>query len=344
MTILDQRVVDFAAMPYRVFGSMTVIDRGDGTQGLRLKQPLDYAAAGRFQSVTFLLHDPQFIAHYFHFVEILLAVYVFHRTCMPGVRIERFVVSSPVWSNPRQNDVQRQLMTAVYPDTPVVNLSDFTGTVWENVILVDRTLAVTAINKFLEPVLPLAGPAITALAGEVWRHVGVQPKPVPAAGTAPRALYVSRRPPRSLSPDLETRLLDGLRDHGVAVDVVDYAGLSWSEQVAATASCDLLVGVHGNGLTNLLWLPPHAGVIEIFPAGAHHYDYQVLSELRNLAYVGVEGCAGGYIFREFSRYGGAYGHGGDNNREIGDLAWNGLALNLRHLLQRWRADATAAHG
>jgi hypothetical protein len=74
-----------------------------------------------------------------------------------------------------------------------------------------------------------------------------------------------------------------------------------------------MVGIHGNGLTNLLWLPPHAHVIEIFPADTHHYDYQVMCEVMGLSYFGL---AGKNIFREYSRFGPAYGHGDEINKTV----------------------------
>jgi len=36
----------------------------------------------------------------------------------------------------------------------------------------------------------------------------------------------------------------------------------------------VLLGVHGNGLTHLLWLPPSSAVIELFPAKVFQRDYQ----------------------------------------------------------------------
>jgi hypothetical protein len=49
------------------------------------------------------------------------------------------------------------------------------------------------------------------------------------------------------------------------VRVVDAAALTPREQVEAAAAATVLVGQHGAGLANALWLPPGAGVVEILP-------------------------------------------------------------------------------
>ena len=56
---------------------------------------------------------------------------------------------------------------------------------------------------------------------------------------------------------------DATKSVHLVVDMVDYSTLSASEQILRTAQADLLVGVHGAGLTNMLFLPPWAGVVQL---------------------------------------------------------------------------------
>jgi hypothetical protein len=49
-----------------------------------------------------------------------------------------------------------------------------------------------------------------------------------------------------------------------SVDEADFATMPWRQQLEYSSRLDLLVGLHGSGLTNLLWLPPHSVAIEIF--------------------------------------------------------------------------------
>lgn len=50
-----------------------------------------------------------------------------------------------------------------------------------------------------------------------------------------------------------------------------------------------MLGVHGNGLTHLLWMPPspRATVIEIFYPGAFASDYDWTARARGLKHFGV---------------------------------------------------------
>ncbi|WP_431857372.1 glycosyltransferase 61 family protein [Azospirillum sp.] len=316
-------------MPYRLFRLAQVERRADQGLAVAFGEALAFPGAvpdiALWREVTFLVHDPRFIGHYFHFMEIFLALHAFQRAFLPEAAVHRIVFTSDNWTNPAQHNIQRALLTAAYPQAEVVSPATLTPGELRNVVLIDRTLAVTGINKFLEPVLPIASAWTRDFVETIHRHVSADPRPRPAGGTAPRAVYVKRNPPRCLSAGLEAAVLAALRDAGIRVDAVDYAALPWDEQVRVTAGYDLMVGVHGNGLTNMLWLPPHAAVLEIFPAGAHHYDYQILAELKRHTYFGIEGHADGYVFREHSRHGDAFGHGADNNREITDLPWAAVA-------------------
>lgn len=52
---------------------------------------------------------------------------------------------------------------------------------------------------------------------------------------------------------------------GVNVTVVDFARLPFAGQVGVVAAHDFLIGMHGAGLSHLLWLPDHAAVLELRP-------------------------------------------------------------------------------
>ena len=56
-----------------------------------------------------------------------------------------------------------------------------------------------------------------------------------------------------------------LAHFGVPVRLLSFEGLSFGEQVRALHDVRLLVAPHGAGLTNLVFLPPGAALVEIFP-------------------------------------------------------------------------------
>ena len=56
-----------------------------------------------------------------------------------------------------------------------------------------------------------------------------------------------------------------LKRFGVPVRMLSFEGLTFGEQVRALHDVRLLVAPHGAGLTNLVFLPPGAALVEIFP-------------------------------------------------------------------------------
>src|SRR5262249_57485244 len=54
-----------------------------------------------------------------------------------------------------------------------------------------------------------------------------------------------------------------------AVQVVDFAECSYVEQIRTVLDSRVLIGVTGAGLTNLVWLPPGAAVVEIVPTPSY---------------------------------------------------------------------------
>ena len=113
---------------------------------------------------------------------------------------------------------------------------------------------------------------LEAFAELVVRATGLDPERPRAPGPL-RAVLVSRRPApgsravrRALSD--EAACLAALAAlPGVDARTVDLAALSIEAQIELATRTDLLAGVHGAGLTHLLWLPPHAAVLEIDPTG-----------------------------------------------------------------------------
>lgn len=98
--------------------------------------------------------------------------------------------------------------------------------------------------------------------------------------------------------------------------------------MAVASAHDIIVGVHGNGLTNLLWLPAGSAVLEIFPDGFHQYDYQILAELAGITYFGVQGSR---VHRDFGRDGPQRGGRPEGDVSITALSWQTIHLILAGL-------------
>ena len=73
---------------------------------------------------------------------------------------------------------------------------------------------------------------------------------------------------------LLTALQDVLRGLGVpSVSVVDFAGLTPTEQMRLASAADVVVMVHGGALANVLWLPRGAMLVDIYP-----YPFKVVTD------------------------------------------------------------------
>ncbi|KFY29431.1 hypothetical protein V493_02371 [Pseudogymnoascus sp. VKM F-4281 (FW-2241)] len=85
--------------------------------------------------------------------------------------------------------------------------------------------------------------------------------------------------------------LDALRAHipHLKIQIIDLTTLSFSEQVKVMRGTDILVGVHGAGLTHAMFLPSPAVVIEILPEGQEHNGFRNFAELSGHEYFSAHG-------------------------------------------------------
>ncbi|KAJ9119168.1 hypothetical protein QFC22_003660 [Naganishia vaughanmartiniae] len=109
------------------------------------------------------------------------------------------------------------------------------------------------------------------------------------ANGKPVVTYLSRQEAnhRKLNPDTHEELimaLKALEQEGLAeVNVEEFADADdKDDQVAKLSRTTILVGVHGNGLTNLIWMTPdtygRSAVYEIQQPGMFTDDYAILSK------------------------------------------------------------------
>lgn len=69
--------------------------------------------------------------------------------------------------------------------------------------------------------------------------------------------------------------------YGMRVEVVSMGELSFPMQVSTVSSADVLVGITGSDLVNLMFLPSKGSIIEIFPSVDHQGVF--IPELSNMA-------------------------------------------------------------
>ncbi|KAL4811605.1 hypothetical protein BDW67DRAFT_171593 [Aspergillus spinulosporus] len=91
------------------------------------------------------------------------------------------------------------------------------------------------------------------------------------------------------------RLIDGEAyfDHlqselpHVKIQSIDFATISFAEQLAIAQQTDVLVGVHGAGLTHGIFLPPRSAIVEILPPGLNHKGFRNVAGLLDHSYFSV---------------------------------------------------------
>lgn len=102
---------------------------------------------------------------------------------------------------------------------------------------------------------------------------------VPESG--PSRIYVSRRRSKR-SPKWEGELESILED--LEVRVVLLEELSWVEQVSIFKGAKLIVGIHGAGLSNAVFSPPGAKLVELMDASYPNVCFEVLARQKKLKF------------------------------------------------------------
>lgn len=106
-----------------------------------------------------------------------------------------------------------------------------------------------------------------------------------------RRLYVTRSDTKKRRIANEAELLPLLAERGF--EVVAPGKLSFRDQAALFMGAEAIVGPHGAGLTNILFAPKSARVLEIFPANKVKNTYLLLAHSLGQTYRGMVAGVGG---------------------------------------------------
>ncbi|KAJ6484476.1 hypothetical protein C8R47DRAFT_555808 [Mycena vitilis] len=286
----------------------------------------------RIEGVSVILYDPaQFMQHFYHwFGELILGAWrVYSHILLDETRPPtplplpaRFIlpfVGTDEWRD--RAGVDGPLMRAAFPGASIEGAGYWrdhavlgTTVVFEQVVLVNRhaahkhpfgglwfkmiagTMNVSTPHDFWKPVRDA-----------LWRNTGAfsmtgsgtlgQDKIGTTTRDIPRVTYISRQSSgRRLDAASHFSLLAALHElerEGVCeVREAVMEGMSVVEQIEVVKGSSILVGVHGNGLTELtdailqhqLWMPPTplSTVIEIFLPTGYTFDYELLA--RNMGH------------------------------------------------------------
>jgi protein O-GlcNAc transferase len=102
--------------------------------------------------------------------------------------------------------------------------------------------------------------------------------------------YIDRQnTDRRIPPAFHTWLVQYLKHHS-AVDLrhVHMEDYTAAVQVQMASTWDMMVGVHGNGLSHQVWMPPDSSfVLEMYWDVPFKYSYPLAAQLWNHTYMGM---------------------------------------------------------
>lgn len=107
-----------------------------------------------------------------------------------------------------------------------------------------------------------------------------------AAATNTKYIYVSRKNSRGRKVINEIEVEEFLRQQGF--DCIELENISVGEQVALFSNCKTLVSIHGAALTNMIFMPKNATVIEFYPGGFSRRDYFNGCYMRLASVLGIQ--------------------------------------------------------
>jgi hypothetical protein len=112
---------------------------------------------------------------------------------------------------------------------------------------------------------------------DTFRSLGTEFKPE-------SILYISRK--KSLrSPRNESQLIEVLEENGV--EIVFAEDMSMHQQIVKFSSARLLIGLHGAGLSNQVWMKPGMYVLEILDKAYFNICFEALAKVSGLNYESI---------------------------------------------------------
>lgn len=281
--------------------------------------------ANRVEGLTWLANDPrQFITHYYHWsAELFFGFWRAYsaldplipetgRTALPPPRRMLFThLDAAHWRD--YASMNQYVLRTTFPAASMEFSADWadraamgTPFVFDRVLFADRAAAIngdnfgktqrTASEAF---VLPASAHWWSTVRNSVIEASGLNASVGAGTRGKPVITYISRQnwPRRKLiqsDDDVLVEELYKLRDqYGYEVNVVSMDQMSRVEQLQLAGRTTIMMGVHGNGLTSLLWMKPspRSTVMEFFYPGGFAHDYEYTTRALGMVHYGFWGSS-----------------------------------------------------
>ncbi|KAI0314669.1 hypothetical protein OF83DRAFT_1063437 [Amylostereum chailletii] len=287
--------------------------------------------ANRVQGVSWLVNDPrQFITHYYHWsAELFFGFWRAYssldplipasgKTSLPPPR--RFIFTHLDAGHWRDYASMNQwVLRTTFPSISMEFSADWDDRaamgvpfVFDRVLFADRAAAMNGENCLrtqrtaAEPTQRTAAEPFTLPGSPNWwstvrnsviEFSGLNSTVGQGTRGNPVITYISRQDwgRRMLIQADHDRLVEELYklrdDFGYEVNVVSMDKLSRVEQLKLAGRTTVMLGVHGNGLTSLLWMKPspRSTVMEFFYPGGFAHDYEYTTRALGMVHYGYWG-------------------------------------------------------
>lgn len=183
---------------------------------------------------------------------------------------------------------------SIFAKRPIRRLKDLPpNTSFENIILplAGGSNPLWQVNPPREGASCENSALLRTFSRRVMDHYGIPPQR-PRLGDDITITFIDRKDNRVLLN--HTEYLEDVKSSfpSITIQEVDFAAISFKEQLDILQQTDILVGVHGAGLTHAMFLPPRSTVVEIFPAQVDFRVFENLASLLDHSYFSVRSSKG----------------------------------------------------
>ena len=289
-------------------------ERGFGSRRVHLDSPeLVHASASLSLRPSIMISDflPRLTPHLYHMLENLLGIWATSQMFMinrAGHPIEPALMLLPQNSFSEFSHATLSLVGALFPGIRFIDRKGFSQLFdghlvhFSRLVASDRSAADHGgVNQMITGIHYDLPPFMTSFTSTILKNAGASPACMSSDKVTltfiDRQHSSNRRLSAGLSKELLWRL--GTAHPRLLVHWVQLQHLPFHQQVLRAAESHILLGVHGNGLSHVLFMRKPGALIEIFPERNRLLAYQQFAEARGVLYYGIESSSG-VVYREKS--------------------------------------------